>query len=147
MTDPGLAGDYRDILALVEHELAERLRLECPLPDPAQARLSRQSRSFPIKPRVDLRPDERGQFYLLSLSANDRTGLLYAIARVLAKHRVSVHSARINTLGERVEDVFLVDGGGLPPTTDCRFSLSRICSTRLLSDVALSNPFSVPPSP
>ena len=115
ITDPGLdgGGGYRDILALVEHELTERVRQECPLPEPTQGRLSRQSRSFPIKPRVDLRPDERGQYYLLSVSANDRTGLLYALARVLAKYRVSVHSARINTLGERVEDVFLVDGSPL----------------------------------
>jgi [protein-PII] uridylyltransferase len=121
VTDPGLAGDYRDILALVEHELAERLRLECPLPEPTQGRLSRQSRSFPIKPRVDLRADERGQYYILSLSANDRTGLLYSIALVLARHRVSVFSARINTLGERIEDVFLVDGGRL--SSDNRLQL------------------------
>ncbi len=125
ITDPGLAGDYRDILTLVEHELGERVRLECPLPDPTQGRLSRQSRSFPIKPRVDLRPDERGQYYLLSVSANDRTGLLYAIARVLAKHRVSVHSARINTLGERVEDVFLVDGSRLAADNRLQIQLEQ----------------------
>jgi [protein-PII] uridylyltransferase len=103
-------GHYRDIITLVEHELAEQIALEAALPEPPRGRISRQSRSFPIKPRVDLRPDERGQYYLLSISATDRTGLLYAIARVLARHRVSVQSARINTLGERVEDIFLVDG-------------------------------------
>ncbi|MEY4059903.1 MAG: hypothetical protein RL551_1159 [Pseudomonadota bacterium] len=58
-------------------------------------------------------PDERGQYYALSLSASDRTGLLYAISRVLAKHQVSLHTARINTLGERVEDVFLLDAANL----------------------------------
>ncbi len=71
---------------------------------------------------MDLRPDERGQYYLLSLSATDRTGLLYAIARVLARHRVSVHTARINTLGERVEDVFLLDGRRL--TQDNKLQLA-----------------------
>jgi [protein-PII] uridylyltransferase len=58
-------------------------------------------------------PDERGHYYALSLSASDRTGLLYAISRVLAKHQVSLHTARINTLGERVEDVFLLDAANL----------------------------------
>ncbi|KAA0179838.1 [protein-PII] uridylyltransferase [Cupriavidus gilardii] len=115
--DPGVVGGgretYRDIIALVEHELCERLAQQAPLPEPSQGRLSRQSRSFPIKPRVDLRPDERGQYFLLELSANDRTGLLYAIARVLGRHHISVHTARINTLGERVEDMFLVDGSRL----------------------------------
>ncbi|ATG20014.1 [protein-PII] uridylyltransferase [Ralstonia pickettii] len=114
VADPGTGlvepGHYRDIITLVEHELAEQIALEAALPEPPRGRISRQSRSFPIKPRVDLRPDERGQYYLLSISATDRTGLLYAIARVLARHRVSVQSARINTLGERVEDIFLVDG-------------------------------------
>ena len=103
-------GHYRDIITLVEHELAEQISRETALPEPPRGRVSRQSRSFPIKPRVDLRADERGQYYLLSISATDRTGLLYAIARVLAHRRVSVHTARINTLGERVEDIFLVDG-------------------------------------
>ncbi|MBN3764645.1 [protein-PII] uridylyltransferase [Burkholderia sp. Ac-20365] len=105
---------YRDIANLVEQELTERLRAEGTLlPDPSKGRLSRLSRTFPVTPRVDLRADERGQYYILSVSANDRPGLLYSIARVLAEHRVGVHAARINTLGERVEDVFLLDGHGL----------------------------------
>ena len=36
--------------------------------------------------------------------------MLYAIANVLARYRISLHTAKIMTLGERVEDVFLVDG-------------------------------------
>jgi [protein-PII] uridylyltransferase len=106
---------YRDIANLVEQDLTMRLS-GAPgtlLPEPSKGRLSRLSRTFPITPRVDLRADERGQYYILSVSANDRPGLLYSIARVLAEHRVGVHAARINTLGERVEDVFLLDGHGL----------------------------------
>ncbi|MEI5997740.1 [protein-PII] uridylyltransferase [Paraburkholderia bengalensis] len=105
---------YRDIANLVEQELTERLTAQGTLlPEPSKGRLSRLSRTFPVTPRVDLRADERGQYYILSVSANDRPGLLYSIARVLAEHRVGVHAARINTLGERVEDVFLLDGHGL----------------------------------
>jgi [protein-PII] uridylyltransferase len=104
---------YRDIANLVEQQLACRLGSSDLLPEPSKGRLSRLSRTFPITPRVDLRADERGQYYLLSISANDRLGLLYGIARVLAVHRIGVHAARINTLGERVEDVFLLDGNGL----------------------------------
>ncbi|HWV62224.1 MAG TPA: ACT domain-containing protein, partial [Oxalicibacterium sp.] len=80
------------------------------LPPPTKGRLSRLSRNFPATPTVDLRPDERGQYYLLSISANDRNGLLYSIANVLAKYKVNLHTAKVMTLGERVEDVFLVDG-------------------------------------
>ena len=104
---------YRDIISLVEHELTEILTLQTALPAPGKGRLSRMSRTFPINPTVDLRPDERGNFYLLSVSANDRNGLLYSIARVLAKYKINLHTAKIMTLGERVEDVFLVDGATL----------------------------------
>lgn len=110
VTEPAFANNYRDIINLIEHELTELLQNTAPLPAPCKGRLSRLSRTFPIKPTVDLRPDERGQYYLLSISANDRNGLLYAIAIVLAKYKVNLHMAKIMTLGERVEDVFLIDG-------------------------------------
>jgi [protein-PII] uridylyltransferase len=70
-------------------------------------------RSFPVTPRVSLRPDERAQRWILEVSASDRTGLLYGIARVLARHHVNLQLAKISTLGERVEDTFLVDGPAL----------------------------------
>jgi [protein-PII] uridylyltransferase len=80
---------------------------------PLRGRLSRMSRSFPITPTVDMRPDERGQFWVLAIGANDRNGLLYSIASVLARYRINLHTAKIMTLGERVEDVFLIDGQAL----------------------------------
>jgi [protein-PII] uridylyltransferase len=113
VTEPDFAGHYRDIISLIEHELCETLLAPGALPPPTRGRLSRMSRSFPITPTVDLRPDERGQFYLLSIAASDRTGLLYSIASVLTRYRINLHTAKIMTLGERVEDVFLVDGAVL----------------------------------
>jgi [protein-PII] uridylyltransferase len=110
VTEPDFANNYRDLINLIEHELGKLLESTDPLPAPCKARLSRLSRTFPITPTVDLRPDERGQFYLLSVSANDRNGLLYSVANVLAKYKINLHTAKIMTLGERVEDVFLVDG-------------------------------------
>ena len=106
-------GSYRDIIQLVEFELTAALTNAGPLPKPSMGRLSRQSRTFPIQPRVHMVPDERGRYYTLALSASDRTGLLYTISRVLAKHQVSIHTARINTLGERVEDILLLDAANL----------------------------------
>ena len=47
------------------------------------------------------------------MSANDRAGLLYSIAKVLAKHHIGVRAARIDTLGDRVEDIFLIEGAEL----------------------------------
>jgi [protein-PII] uridylyltransferase len=95
------------------YELAESIQKSAPLPEPNIGRLSRQSKSFPIQARVSLQPDERNEYFALTLSASDRSGLLYAVAKALAKHRVSLHTARINTLGERVEDIMLLDGTNL----------------------------------
>jgi [protein-PII] uridylyltransferase len=108
--------NYRDLISLVEHQLAHTLASEGPLPEPSRGRISRRVRSFPITPRVTLRPDERAQRWLLSISASDRSGLLYAIARVLARHQLNLQLAKVSTLGERVEDTFLIDGAPLRQT-------------------------------
>ncbi|MBI3229436.1 MAG: HD domain-containing protein [Burkholderiales bacterium] len=110
VTEQTFANSYRDIISLIEHELTTLIKSEAPLSPPNKGRLSRLSRNFPITPTIDLRPDERGQYYLLSISANDRNGLLYSIANVMTKYKVNLHTAKVMTLGERVEDVFLIDG-------------------------------------
>ncbi|MES2026224.1 MAG: [protein-PII] uridylyltransferase [Pseudomonadota bacterium] len=113
VTEPAFADNYRDLISLIEHELTEVLTEKVNLPSPSKGRLSRLCRNFPATPTVDLRPDERGQYYLLTISANDRNGLLYSVANILAKYKVNLHTAKVMTLGERVEDVFLVDGSAL----------------------------------
>ncbi len=104
---------YRDLISLVETQLVGALTTAGALPDPRRGRVSRRVKSFPVTPRITLRPDERAQRWILSVSASDRSGLLYGIARVLAKHRINLQLAKISTLGERVEDTFLVDGAEL----------------------------------
>ena len=101
---------HREWIAQVENDLPLTLQQGGPLPAPGKGRLSRRVKSFPILPRVGLEPDEKGQRWLLTVSASDRIGLLYAIARVLAQHQVDVQLAKISTLGERVEDTFLIRG-------------------------------------
>jgi [protein-PII] uridylyltransferase len=104
---------YRDLISLVETQLAQALAATGPLPEPSKGRISRRVKSFPITPRITLRPDERAQRWLLGVSTSDRSGLLYAIARVLARYQVNLQLAKITTLGERVEDTFLIDGSAL----------------------------------
>ncbi len=113
LVDPDAPAQGSDALRKVQEELAQRLAERAPLAPPVEGRSSRRSRHFPIEPSVELQADERGQRFLLSIVANDRTGLLYRIARVLAHYRINVQTARITTLGERVEDVFLIDGEAL----------------------------------
>jgi len=100
----------RELISMVESELQHTVEQAGPLPAPSRGRVSRRVKSFPIAPRVDLAPDEKAQRWLLSISASDRVGLLYSVARVLARHHLNLQLAKVSTLGERVEDTFLIDG-------------------------------------
>ena len=108
-----LSEHYRELVGMVESGLPRALDPATPLPPPGRGRVSRRVRSFPVVPRVQLQPDERGQRWLLSLSASDRKGLLYRIAGVFARHRVQLQLAKVTTLGERVEDTFVISGPAL----------------------------------
>ena len=109
----GPGAHYRDLMALIESELAEDLLSQGPLPPPRGGRVSRRVRHFPIPPAVDIRPDERGTYHSMTIVASDRPGLLYSVARLLSNYHLNLHSAKINTLGDRAEDVFLISGPAL----------------------------------
>ena len=110
---PSLSEHYRELLGMVEVNLSRFIEERGPLPPPSRGRMSRRVKSFPVTPRVELRPDDKAQRWLLSVSTSDRAGLLYSIARVLASHGINLQLAKITTLGERVEDTFLIDGAPL----------------------------------
>ena len=110
---PGNNPHYRDMINLIETDLADRLQRRTPLHPPTRGRGSRQLRHFPITPEVNIRPDEKGASHALSIVAGDRPGLLYAIALVLGKYEINLITAKIVTLGERAEDVFLISGAAL----------------------------------
>jgi [protein-PII] uridylyltransferase len=107
---PMLPEHYRELLSMVESGLTQTLDKQGPLLAPTRGRVSRRVKSFPITPRVSLKPDDKAQSWLLSISASDRIGLLYSIASVLAHHGLHLQLAKISTLGERVEDSFLISG-------------------------------------
>jgi [protein-PII] uridylyltransferase len=119
LLDPGQQLPYRDMLSLIEHELTAHLQTLPTLAtvQPGKTRLSRQLKHFPIMPEVSIHPDDKGRYHILSIVAADRPGLLYAIALTLANHQIDVHTARIATLGERAEDIFLISGEELLRST------------------------------
>lgn len=76
-------------------------------PDPSARR---QVRSFPLAPAIHLQRSDDGAHWRLSLVCADRPGLLHAIAQVFVSLEIRLKMAKIHTLGERVEDVFFIDG-------------------------------------
>ncbi len=104
--------DYRDMINFIEFELAAALMRGDALPPPRGGRLDRHLRHFPIQPQVSLQPDDSPRRYVLSIVAGDRPGLLARVTALLSAYRFSVHSAKIMTLGSRVEDAFLLRADG-----------------------------------
>jgi [protein-PII] uridylyltransferase len=109
---------YRDLLSYIEYELTQRLSSTQALEAPMQGRVSRQLKHFPIATTVNITTEPSGQQFLLSVVAGDRPGLLSRIAQTLLKYDIQLHTAKINTLGDRAEDSFLIsshEGGPLAP--------------------------------
>jgi [protein-PII] uridylyltransferase len=112
--DPANPGaSYRDVISYIEFELKRALSEAAPLQSPPVGRVSRHLKHFPLSPEVRLFPDDKGTHYILEIVAGDRPGLLARVAYTLANSNINVASAKINTLGERAEDVFLIDGARL----------------------------------
>ena len=61
----------------------------------------------------------------LEIATADRPGLLARLGSGLSEHQVSIQGAKIQTLGERVEDVFFLTDAAGGPLRDTD-SLARI---------------------
>lgn len=112
---PDADRDYRSHAALIEHELLRALRDRPAEPGTPLTRRpgSRRSQVFPMMPVINLQADESGDCWRLSISAADRVGLLHDLACVFAQHGISLQMAKIMTLGDRVEDIFILQGTAL----------------------------------
>jgi [protein-PII] uridylyltransferase len=104
---------YRDTIQYVEFELKKLLEEQKPLEAPQVGRVSRRVKHFPLSPEIRIFPDDKETHYILEIVAADRPGLLARIAYTLATAQINVVSSKINTLGERAEDIFLIDGARL----------------------------------
>lgn len=103
---------YRDLLSYIEYELTQKLAAGQATEAPLQGRVSRQVKHFPIQPKITLTAEPSSNNHLLAIVAGDRPGLLSRIAQTLLKHNIQLHTAKINTLGDRAEDSFLISARG-----------------------------------
>jgi len=69
-------------------------------------RTPRQLKYFDTPTRVNFSQDEARQQTVITLKTADSPGLLTDISQVFYEHNIHLHSARIATLGEEVEDIF-----------------------------------------
>ena len=62
--------------------------------------------------------DEVKNYSVLEIATPDRPGLLARIGRIFVEYDIELQAAKIQTLGERVEDVFFITDTKQQPITD-----------------------------
>jgi [protein-PII] uridylyltransferase len=70
--------------------------------------LARRSLAFTVEPEVIISNEASETLSFIEITARDRAGLLYDLARTLADDGIRISSAHIATFGERAVDVFYV---------------------------------------
>lgn len=99
---------YNGLLKFIETQLTEKLGDQQTLESPLKGRVSRQVKHMPIQAQVTIKDESEHNHTMLDIMTNDRPGLLSTVAQLFLQHNVALHNAKINTLGNRVEDSFLI---------------------------------------
>lgn len=87
-------------------------------PELIQRRVPRQLKHFAFPTEVTLSNDTVNQRTVMEVITPDRPGLLAHVGRILLEMGISLVTARITTLGERVEDVFVITDQQNRPISD-----------------------------
>ena len=87
-------------------------------PTSNQQRLPRQRQQMITPSKVTLHTDRQASFSELTIITTDRPGLLARLGELFSEIGIEVCAARINTLGNRVEDFFEIQQEDGTPFTD-----------------------------
>jgi [protein-PII] uridylyltransferase len=104
----GKSVSYSGLLKFIEDELTEKISVTNSLEAPLEGRVSRQVKHMPFATQINISADVQSNFHTLELITGDRPGLLAKVASLFFHLGVDLHNAKINTLGNRAEDSFLI---------------------------------------
>jgi [protein-PII] uridylyltransferase len=104
----GKSVSYSGLMKFIETELSHKLDQNNQLESPMSGRLSRQVKHMPIQAQILITEEVDSNNHKLEVVANDRPGLLATLAHKFLVQDIELHTAKINTLGNRAEDTFLI---------------------------------------
>ncbi len=117
-------------LRVIAEKLTEGLSASEDYPTIVARRTPRQMKSFTIPTETNMTIDDIKNVSVLEVATPDRPGLLARIGKIFVEHNVTLQAAKIQTLGERVEDVFFITDDKQQPITDpaaCAAIQAAIC--------------------
>lgn len=119
-----------DYLNQIRQRLVEELDDPEDYPEIIHRRVPRQLKLFATPTTVNISTDPVSQETVLEVITPDRPGLLARIGRIFVENNVSVHKAKIASIGERVEDFFFITDETGQPISDptlCQRLQNDIC--------------------
>jgi [protein-PII] uridylyltransferase len=124
-----IATDHGRLEHIVE-VLSQLLKDSQRYPEIVSRRTPRQVKAFSMPTNTTMTIDPIKQVSVLEVVTPDRPGLLARIGRIFLEFDVELQAAKITTLGERVEDVFVITDKHQQPIVDealCNAIQAAIC--------------------
>jgi [protein-PII] uridylyltransferase len=117
-------------LTHIKDYLTRLLSSESEPPEASARHTPRKMKSFSIPTETRMYVDEAKNVSVLEVSTPDRPGLLARLGKIFVSFNLELQAAKIQTLGERVEDVFFITDDRQQAITDpkrCNALQRTIC--------------------
>ena len=111
-------GDDLPTLNQIQRTLEDELRLVDDYSEVITRRTPRRMKHFTMPTRTTISNDMISGCTVLEVISPDRPGLLASIGRIFLQFDILLQSAKIATLGERVEDIFFITDSTGEPLSD-----------------------------
>ncbi len=111
-------GDDAERLNEIRKHLTDALRLDAPMLAITEKMTSPQIKALAFPTTTTMYQDEAKNVTVLEVSTPDRPGLLARLGRIFVSFNIELQAAKIQTLGERVEDIFFITDQLEQPITD-----------------------------
>jgi [protein-PII] uridylyltransferase len=98
--------------------LAEQLRYPIQAGMLTPRRMPRRLRQFQRATQARISNNPNSSYSVLVVEASERPGILAQLCLLFVELSITVHNARITTLGERIEDTFYISGDDQRPIED-----------------------------